>query len=361
VLSAAATCYFINPSHMFFIAGSTDRVSLLVFIIVGLSVSAISSSQRKARREAEDSADEARHAALALRESEARKSAVLEVALDCIITIDAQGHILEFNPAAEATFGYTRAEVLGMPIAETIIPPSLRDGHLRGLSHYLATGEGSILRRRIEVVGMRKGGKEFPVEIAIVPMEDGDRLGFTAYLRDITDRRNALVFQRKFLRDVLASVTEGRLILCDVSDNLPPPLTPFGASIALSRTGGLRDLRHLASGAAADMEENRKHDLVTAVSEAGMNAITHGGGNGTGWVCLGSSGTVQVRVEDQGKGISMEHLPKATLARGYSIQASLGHGFKMMQQVDRIYVLTGPTGTTVVMEQGREVLPPPWL
>jgi len=295
--------------------------------------------------------------------------------------IDAQGHILEFNPAAEATFGYTRAEVLGMPIAETIIPPSLRDGHLRGLSHYLATGEGSILRRRIEVVGMRKGGKEFPVEIAIVPMEDGDRLGFTAYLRDITDRRNALVFQRKFLRDVLASVTEDRLILCDVSDNLPPPLTPFGASIALSRTGGLRDLRHLASGAAADMAENRKHDLVTAVSEAGMNAITHGGGSGTGWVCLGSSGTgwvclgssgtgwvclgssgtVQVRVEDQGKGISMEHLPKATLARGYSIQASLGHGFKMMQQVDRIYVLTGPTGTTVVMEQGREVLPPPWL
>ena len=107
-----------------------------------------------------------------LRESEARKSAVLEVALDCIITADAQGRILEFNPAAERTFGYARAEVVGRPIADTIVPPSLRAAHLRGLSHYIATGEGPVLGQRIEVVGMRKGGEEFPVEIAIVPMGD---------------------------------------------------------------------------------------------------------------------------------------------------------------------------------------------
>ena len=78
-----------------------------------MAVSAISASQRKAHREAEDSAKEARAAALALRQSEARKSAVLEAALDCIITADVQGRIVEFNPAAERTFGYTRAERAG--------------------------------------------------------------------------------------------------------------------------------------------------------------------------------------------------------------------------------------------------------
>ena len=310
----------------------------------------------------------------ALRASEARKSAVLEVALDCIIIADGQGRILEFNPAAETTFGYTRSEVLGCLLTETIIPPSLRADHARGLAHYDATGEGPILGQRVEVVGMRKDGGEFPVEVAIVPTA-GDRVGFTAYLRDITDlKRDAeergrllrevqatTLLQRAFLRDVLASVTEGRLVLCDADADLPAPLAPVGEVVALSREGGLREFRRLALAAAEGMVEERRHDLVTAVSEAGMNAITHGGGVGTGRVSVGADGTVQVRVEDQGQGIAMEFLPLATLSRGYSTKASLGHGLKMMQQVDRVYVLTGPSGTTVVLQQGREATPQSWL
>ena len=310
----------------------------------------------------------------ALRASEARTSAVLEVALDCIITANEQGHILEFNPAAESTFGYTRAEVLGLPIVDVIIPPSLRTAHTRGLERYLATGEGPVLRRRVEVIGMRKDGGEFPVEIAIVPTA-GDGVEFTAYLRDITDRKRneeererllrevqaTILVQRAFLRDVLASVTEGHLILCDTPADLPAPLVPVGEAVALSHEGGLRGLRHLALGAAEGMVEECVHDLVTAVSEAGMNAIVHGGGVGTGRVSVGEGGMVQVRVEDQGQGIVMESLPRATLARGYSTKASLGHGFKMMQQVDRVYVLTGPGGTTVVLQQGREATRQPWL
>jgi PAS domain S-box-containing protein len=345
----AATYYFLSPAHVFTISEGADRVSLVVFIIVGLSVSAISSSQRKASRQAEEAAEDARLSEAALRESEARKTAVLEAAMDCIISADAQGHIMEFNPAAEQTFGYTRAEVLGKTIRETIIPPSLREAHQRGLDHYLATGEGPILRQRIEVIGMRKGGEEFPVEIAIVPMGEG--LGYTAYLRDITARRIADALQRTFLRDVLASVTEGRLVLCEVHADLPAPLPSVGAPIPLSRESGLRDLRVRALDAADGMSDERRHDLVTAVSEAGMNAIVHGGG-GVGYVGRGEDGMIQVRVEDQGAGIAVADLPRATLARGYSTKATLGHGFKMMQAVDRVYVLTGSTGSTVVLEQG---------
>ena len=178
----AATFFFLSPSHTLYIASPTDRVTLLVFIIVGLSVSAISSSQRKMRGRAEQ-------IAAGFRESEARKSVVLEVALDCIISIDADGRIVEFNPAAEQTFGYTRGEVMGRPIADVIIPPALRDAHRKGLAHYLATGEGPVLGHRIELIAVRRGGEEFPVELAIVPLTSGDRPEFIAYLRDISARK----------------------------------------------------------------------------------------------------------------------------------------------------------------------------
>src|SRR6267154_1260058 len=101
------------------------------------------------------------------------KSAFLESALDCIITIDAGGRILEFNPAAEKTFGYLCSDVLGQKLAEKIIPPSLRDAHRRGMAHYHQTGEGRVLGRRIEVTAMRADGSEFPVELAIVSAKQG--------------------------------------------------------------------------------------------------------------------------------------------------------------------------------------------
>src|SRR5439155_22053837 len=74
----------------------------------------------------------------ALRESEAQTRAILEAALDCVITMDAQGRIVEFNPAAERTFGYRRADAVGRAMAELIIPPALRPRHQQGLARYLA-------------------------------------------------------------------------------------------------------------------------------------------------------------------------------------------------------------------------------
>ena len=134
---------------------------------------------------------EPNQAADALRESETHKGAILESVLDCIISIDHEGKIIEFNPAAETTFGYTRAKVIGKELAETIVPPSLREAHRRGLARYLATGEGPILGKRIEITAMRADGSEFPTELAIVPIDLGEQPIFTAYLRDITEHKRA--------------------------------------------------------------------------------------------------------------------------------------------------------------------------
>jgi two-component system, sensor histidine kinase and response regulator len=117
------------------------------------------------------------------------KRALFESALDCIITIDVEGRILEFSPAAERTFGYTRQEVLGQELAEQIIPPSLRAAHRRGMAHYHQTGEGPVLGKRIEVTAMRSDGSEFPIELAIARSNQGGVPIFTAYLRDLSERK----------------------------------------------------------------------------------------------------------------------------------------------------------------------------
>ncbi|HEY2922170.1 MAG TPA: PAS domain S-box protein, partial [Candidatus Binatia bacterium] len=127
----------------------------------------------------------------ALRESEMRHRAILESALDCIITIDHQGRIIEFNPAAEKTFGYKRADAIGKRMADLIIPPTLRDRHYRGIAHYLATGEGPVIDKRLEMVAMRADGNEFPIELTVTRIGlDGPPM-FTGYIRDITERKRA--------------------------------------------------------------------------------------------------------------------------------------------------------------------------
>jgi anti-sigma regulatory factor (Ser/Thr protein kinase) len=102
--------------------------------------------------------------------------------------------------------------------------------------------------------------------------------------------------------------------------------------------------------------------LLTAVGEAVMNAVTHAREGTADIRADEQEGLVQVWVEDRGEGIAVSHLPQATLKRGYTTAGTLGHGFKiMLQTADRLWLLTGPTGTTVVLEQGREAPPPNWL
>ena len=121
-----------------------------------------------------------------LKRSEVSKAAIVDSALDCIVTIDHEGCITEFNPAAEQTFGYRRDEVLGKHLADVIIPPSLREKHRLGFARYLATGEDRMLGRRIEMTALRADGSEFPVELAITRIPLDGPPSFTGFLRDIT-------------------------------------------------------------------------------------------------------------------------------------------------------------------------------
>jgi PAS domain S-box-containing protein len=143
---------------------------------------------------------------IALTQSEARKAAILDAALDCIITIDHEGRVIDFNPAAERTFGYSRGEIVGKQLADAIIPPALRKKHRQGMARYLATGEAQLIGRRVEMTALRADGSEFPVELAIsrIPLEGPP--SFTCYLRDITERK----LSEEALQRSGAFLTEGQ-------------------------------------------------------------------------------------------------------------------------------------------------------
>jgi PAS domain S-box-containing protein len=122
---------------------------------------------------------------------------MIEASVDCVITIDAHSTILEFNAAAEQTFGYAREEVVGKPLTEMIIPPSLREAHLRGMAALLKGGTGKLLGKRVEMPAMRADSSEFPVELTITRIASQKPPLFTAYLRDITERKRAEEALRK--------------------------------------------------------------------------------------------------------------------------------------------------------------------
>ena len=125
------------------------------------------------------------------RRSDLRLQAIIDSALDAVVTMSAAGVITDWNRQAEAMFGWTAAEAVGRQLSETIIPPRDREAHRRGLTRFLATGEGPILRRRVEVTALHRDGREFPVELTATPAGLGESWVFSAFVRDITDRKQA--------------------------------------------------------------------------------------------------------------------------------------------------------------------------
>jgi PAS domain S-box-containing protein len=134
---------------------------------------------------------ESKRAEAALRESEAVARGVLDAALDAYVRMDQDGRITEWNVMAEAIFGWARTEAIGRSVADTIIPPDHRDAHHRGLARFLATGEGPVLNRRIELQALHRSGKAFPVELTIMALNTDRGRVFSAFIRDLTERRRA--------------------------------------------------------------------------------------------------------------------------------------------------------------------------
>ena len=126
-----------------------------------------------------------------LAESEEHHRIISEMSLDAIITIDASGVVVNFNPAAETIFGFRSEDICGLELAQTIIPPSLRRKYHAGFQRFLETGKSEILGQRIEIMAIRANGDEFPVELMVTPYTVDGVQFFTGVLRDITERKKA--------------------------------------------------------------------------------------------------------------------------------------------------------------------------
>lgn len=132
-----------------------------------------------------------------LRESEGRMRAIIDSALDAVITINKQGVITKWNQQAEKTFGFSASEAIGKTLTKTIIPLKYREGHSKGMANYAKTGEGPVLNKRIEITAINKSGHEFPIELSITPIKINGDFFFSAFLRDITvEKESKLEMER---------------------------------------------------------------------------------------------------------------------------------------------------------------------
>jgi PAS domain S-box-containing protein len=216
----------------------------------------------------------------ALREKEARHRAMLDAALDCVVTMDHEGCVVDFNPAAERTFGYAAADAVGRDMAELIIPPELRQHHRRGLARYLATEDAVVLDHRLEITGLRADGTTFPVELAITRIDVPGPPTFTGYLRDITDRKEAEAELRASRMRIIKAADDARRELeRDLHDGAQQRLVELALDLRMARAR-LDDqpaqAQELLDAAIGDLAEATKElrELARGIHPA---ALTEGG------------------------------------------------------------------------------------
>jgi PAS domain S-box-containing protein len=223
---------------------------------------------------------ERRRDAEALRANEARHRAMLDAALDCVVTMDHEGRVVDFNPAAERTFGFRAEEVVGHEMAELIVPPELRDHHRRGLARYLATEQPAVLDRRLEITGMRADGTTFPVELTITRIGVPGPPTFTGYLRDITERKATDAELRASRARIVEAADEARRRLeRDLHDGAQQRLVELALDLRMAhaRLAGDPDgAREHLEAALGDLEEATRElrELARGIHPA---ALTEGG------------------------------------------------------------------------------------
>jgi PAS domain S-box-containing protein len=222
-------------------------------LVAALEVVGVQLGQVVERRRAEES-----H-----RASEQRYSAAVHAALDCVITMDHRGNVLEFNPAAERTFGYTREEAVGREMAGLIVPPDLREKHREGLARHLAGGPPRVLERRIEIDAMRSDGTRFPVELTITRIDVPGAPVFTGYLRDITERRQAEAeLKASRARIVEATDAARQRIERDLHDGAQQQLVSVAISLNAARACIDAD-----PAAARELLDHASEDLARGLDE----------------------------------------------------------------------------------------------
>ena len=187
---------------------------------VALSFNNLAAQLRVEWTQAREESSRARAAEGALREMEERTRLILENALDGVITMDTSGRITGWNAQAEIIFGWPRDDACGRSLAETIVPPQHREAHTRGLKHFLATGTGPVLNKRIEITALNRQGREFPVELTILPLRLGDTVFFSAFIRDISERKRAQEVLQKAHDELEKNVEERTVQLVLANESL---------------------------------------------------------------------------------------------------------------------------------------------
>jgi len=347
--------YYVPSNEWFEVRAQPTRNGLTVFF-------QIITKRKLAEKAIEDSL-------VRLRESEQRLSLALETGSLGSYDLDIEAdEFLSVTPTFKTLFGYA-------PDAHFTRADSLRAVHPEDLAGVREAFMERCRTGRTTVVDLRVVWPDRSIHWlrshGMTLFEGGEPKRMIGTTRDITEqkqaeesRREAAERQNNLMRDMLLNVTGGKLRLVNEESELPELLSIVGDPIPLTATSGLSELRQQIKDASSklDFPECRAQDLTIGASETGMNAIVHGGGFGNAIVSLDLSDRIQVRVRDWGSGINRENLPKATLARGWSTTTSLGFGLVMtLEAVDYLYLRTGPTGTTVVIEQCREEPPPAWL
>jgi PAS domain S-box-containing protein len=205
---------------------------------------------------------ESKRAEEALRESEAGARGVLDTALDAYVRMNQEGRITEWNLVAERTFGWDRSEAIGRHLDALLIPPEQREAHRQGLARYLVTGEGPLLNRRIEVQALHRSGRKFPVEITILAVKTDQSQVFSAFLRDLTEKKKAEAQLRQAQKmetvgqltggiahdfNNLLTVIIGNLELAEArAPGCPSPSDSIGNALAAAEKGAALTHRLLA-------------------------------------------------------------------------------------------------------------------
>jgi len=224
---------------------------------------------------------ERRRDADVLSANEARHRAMLDAALDCVITMDHEGRVVDFNPAAERTFGYRASYAVGRDMAELIVPPELRERHRAGLARYLATEDPLLLDRRIEITGMRIDGTTFPVELTITRIDVPGPPTFTGYLRNIADRKAVEEELRASRARIVEAADDARRRLeRDLHDGAQQRLVELALDLRMAHARLDDDeparARELLDAALADLEAATRElrELARGIHPA---ALTEGG------------------------------------------------------------------------------------
>lgn len=146
-----------------------------------------------------------------LRQQEETNRLIMSSSLDAIICMNIFGKITFWNPQSEKIFGWKSSDIEGKYLADTIIPQQYREQHRKGLANYLITGEGPVLNRIIEITAINKEGKEFPIELAIIPIQQDETTFFCGFIRDISERKKAeeqLSGERNLLRSLIDNLPD---------------------------------------------------------------------------------------------------------------------------------------------------------